>query len=200
MDNLIFNILTIPYHPSYCKQIVAILKTLTKKQDYKIRNFTKKILNGKLPLNDAQYRRLCKHKFFIRNLAGEKFKKFKLGNIMRNYKVFGEIIDLMLKFSDNESYTKNDTHTFRGMGKKPTKRYISYEGKKICEHLSEGKNQKSNNYTSEENFSESESFSESSSEEEEMEAEETNSDKSSDCNERSEEEEEKEDINKRERE
>ena len=109
IDNLVFEYLTVPYHPRNVKQITAILKTLNRKQEYKIKTFLKKILNGKIPLNDAQYRKLSKHKNFIRSLSSENFK---VRNLMRNYNALGEIINLMLALSKNESHTKNDTSTF----------------------------------------------------------------------------------------
>ena len=42
IDNLVFEYLTLPYHPRNGKQITAILKTLNKKQEYKIKTFLKK--------------------------------------------------------------------------------------------------------------------------------------------------------------
>ena len=128
IDYLVFQYLTIPYHPGNGKQIAAILKTLNRKPEYKIKTFLKKILNGKIPLNDAQYRKLSKHKNFIRSLSSEKFK---LRNLMRNYNALGEIIDLMLSFSRNESYTKNDTSTFQGVEEIKSSKYYQRKGKNV---------------------------------------------------------------------
>ena len=72
MDSIIFQLLSLPHNCKNDKQIKAIINSLTRKQKYKIQRFIKNILNGKIPLNDAEYRKLSKHKTFIRSLKGGK--------------------------------------------------------------------------------------------------------------------------------
>ena len=160
---------------------------MNRKQEYKIKTFFKKFLNGKIPLNDAQYRKLSKHKNFIRSLSSENFK---VRNLMRNNNALGEIINLMVTLSKNESHTKNDTSTFQGMVEIASPKYYEQKGKKCNKNKSRRKEEKETDDSSEEDFSESESYTETSNsdkEEEMEEGEETNSDcKSSECNEKEE--------------
>ena len=109
MDRIIFQLLSLPHICKNDKQIKAIINSLTRKQKYKIQRFIKNILNGKIPLNDAEYRKLSKHKTFIRNLKGGKVN---VKSLLRNYNIFSEIINVMLTNSKNESNEKNDFGSF----------------------------------------------------------------------------------------
>ena len=165
----------IPYHPSNGKQIVAILKTMSKKQEYKIKTFLKKILNGKIPLNDAQYRKLSKHKIFIRSLSTEQFR---VKNLMRNYNALGEIISLMLTINKNESCRKNYFCTFRRVAEITSSKNEEGKRRKCNKNQSGRKEEKETDYSSEEDFFKSESYTETSSGGDEEMEEESSSDKS----------------------
>ena len=93
MDSIIFQLLSLPHNCKNDKQIKAIINSLTRKQKYKIQRFIKNILNGKIPLNDAEYRKLSKHKTFICSLKGGKVN---VKSLLRNYNIFSEIINVML--------------------------------------------------------------------------------------------------------
>ena len=167
MDTLIYRILAFPRNSQNGKQIRGILKTLTRKQQYKMQTFVKNILNGKILLTDKQYRKLAKHKKLIRTLSKTKLN---VSYIIKNYKVFSELINVML--TKNESHAENDTSSIRRMGtvsKKRENRRSSSKRKCIKNKKGRvGKEKgKKRDYTSEENSYESGIEEKSSGEEEE---------------------------------
>ena len=102
MDELVFEILRLPNSKKE-KQIKIILKTLSKSQKYKIQRSVRNILNGRKTLTDAQYRKLSKHKNFLRNIACGQFSRY---NILKNYNAFTVILNLILEQKRNESNAK----------------------------------------------------------------------------------------------
>ena len=188
MDTHIYNFLTFPRTAKHEKQIESILRTLTNSQKYKIQQFIKNILYGKIPLTDAEYRKLSKHKTLIRNLS---IRQFAVKYLMKNYNVFNDIIHIMLKSDNNDTHTKNDLSTIRGMGEKKSKRKNRSIRKSENNKKPRRKIEKTNS-SSEENLSESEMDERTSSNEEEEEQgeEESMGDKSSQYSEEEEEEEE----------
>ena len=189
MDLLVYKILSVPYNSKNGKQIEAILKTLTRKQKYKIQRFIKNILYGKILLTDAEYRKLSKHKTLIRNLSSSKY--FSIKYLKKNYNVFNDIISIMLKKDNNESNTKNDISTIRRMGKE-----TKNDKKSRCNNRNKQRNRNRKTYSSsEEDIFESEieekrSYGNEEEEEEGFEDRESIADKSSQCSEEEEEEEE----------
>ena len=173
MDRIIFQLLSLPHICKNDKQIKAIINSLTRKQKYKIQRFIRNILNGKIPLNDAEYRKLSKHKTFIRSLKGGKVN---VKSLLRNYNIFSEIINVMLTNSKNESNEKNDFGSFRRMEKDEC--FKNKKSKRKNETI--GKIESTRKITrNEENFSgedssDNESYISSTGEEENMEEEEEN--------------------------
>ena len=96
MDELLFEYMTVLSLKKDKKQIKSILKSLSSSQTYKIKRFIRNVLNGQTTLNDATYRDLSKHTFFLRYIN----RKYNVNKIIQNYTAFTKILKIMLDINN----------------------------------------------------------------------------------------------------
>ena len=111
MDEILFEFLTLVNTRRDDKQIKFILKSLSSSQISKIRIFIRNVLNGRISLNDATYRDLSKHQFFLRQIN----TKFNVNNILKNYPAFSKILKIML--DKNGKCSESSRNTLQRMGR-----------------------------------------------------------------------------------
>ena len=93
MDKHIYQMLIIPNCKNK-KLIEGVLKLLSRREKFKILQTARQILYGKVTLSSAQYRKLSRHKHFLRNLST---RQLLYNEVMNNYNAFQEVLNIMLQ-------------------------------------------------------------------------------------------------------